>query len=211
MQYWLIVPSYVEAQGLTLPPYVRLIVSGVGALSSLHTLWKTWESSIPPRAIFSIGLAGSYKPYLELGAMVFVREEIWGDLGKRKGRQFLPSPSYLLQGQKVRWTAEVELPSFLDLPQVRGLTLHTVSGSLREAQFWRRAYPDADIETQENAAFFLFAEEKSLPLYSFRVISNYVGYRYWAKELALQQLRTFTQTHVVRLCERLLESHRASP
>ncbi|MDW8236580.1 MAG: hypothetical protein RMK98_08195 [Bacteroidia bacterium] len=211
MYFWLVVPSHIEAEGIALPGYLRLIVSGVGSMASLHTLWRSYEESVVPRAIFSIGLAGSYRPYLGLGTIVWVKEEIWGDLGKRIRGRFLPSSDYLLRGQKVRWISEIEIPSFLSLPWVRGLTLNTVSGSLRAARFWHRAYPEADIETQENAAFFLFAEEKSLPLYSFRVISNYVGHRYWAKEQALHNLRIFVQTHVVRLCQWLVESHRISP
>ncbi|MCX7764663.1 MAG: hypothetical protein N2253_07230 [Bacteroidia bacterium] len=199
---WLLTPSSIEAEAVwqaALP--VSLRVTGVGALATLHTLWKWyWEEEPSNLTMVGLGIAGSYRKSHRIPSVVYVGEEIWGDLGRR-GRRFIPASDRLRQGFPLRWRGS---PPPFELPLAVGLTLHTVSATLREARYWRRAYPEADIETQEGAAYFLFAEAVGARLYMFRVLSNRAGSRHWEREAALNLLSTFTRTHVAPLCERLL-------
>lgn len=206
---WLVTPSRIEAEAFQagLPPILpapyRFFHTGVGALATLHTLWQRWIAEEKPCGIIVVGIAGSFRRRWAPGTVVWVRSERWGDLGRRSSRAFQPSPPALREGFPLHWEAwPAALP--FPFPAAQGLTLHSVSASPRQARFWKRVYPDADIETQENAAYFLFARTHQCPLLSFRIISNRVGFRQWDKEAALATLHTFARIHVAPLCEWLL-------
>ncbi|MCS7297141.1 MAG: hypothetical protein RMK19_07375 [Bacteroidia bacterium] len=201
---WILTPSEIERRAVErILPYPPL-VTGIGALATLNTLWRLYsQSQARPIALIVLGIAGSYTRSYPLLSVVYVQREIWGDLGRR-GRFFHPTPPALRGDQPVEWVAPI---SPLSMPSVIGLTLHTVSASLREARYWRRAYPHAHIETQEGAAYFLFGAALQIPVYAFRVLSNYAGHRHWQKEAALDALATFTETHVVPLCKWILDTH----
>lgn len=202
---WLLTPSELEAACVRaiVPSTYPVESTGVGALATLHNLWRRWHQEQPKELLLIVlGIAGSYRRYIEIPSVVYVQSEIWGDLGRRYRRNFQPAPEWLRGSLPWRWHAP--LPP-LPLPAVTGLTVHTVSASRWEARYWQRTYPEADIETQEGAAYFLFGQAVHAPIYAFRVLSNYVGHRHWMREAALDLLATFTAQHVVPLCERLLD------
>lgn len=204
---WVLTPSEIERTAIegTFPTEVTLLSTGIGALASLHTLWQRYcEERVAPKVIIGLGIAGTFRQTWAIPSVVYVCEEIWGDLGRRYVRRFLPASERLTRGFPRRWVAP---PAPLPVSEGIGLTLHTVSATPAEARYWKRAYPDADIETQENAAYFLFGSALGVPVYVFRVLSNRVGQRRWAKEAALHLLHTFTMVHVVPLCERLMAAH----
>ncbi|MEN2993109.1 MAG: hypothetical protein ABDH91_06110 [Bacteroidia bacterium] len=205
---WVGLPSRLEAeavetafQGIT---PLRLLVTGVGALASLQALWQAWViAEARPVAFVALGIAGSYDRRLAPPQPVYVQRERWGDLGKRRGNAFEPTPEALRGGFPLTYESALPPPEW-PFPSVEGLTLHTVSGSRREARFWQRHFPTAQIETQENIAYFLFAQAQGLPLYPLRVISNFAGARRWAKAAALAQLHELAQTYVAPFCRKLL-------
>lgn len=176
----------------------------MGALATLNTLWELWQES-PAAGLLVLGIAGSYRRELPPGQVVRVRSEIEGATGRRYPRRFLPTSPALRGKVPLAWENPSSPPS-LDLPAVTGLTLPLVSLTPNEVRYWRRAYPTADIETQENAAYFLFAWSRRIPLLVVRSISNRVGSRRWDKDLALQALRTFAERHVAPICRWLLAS-----
>jgi nucleoside phosphorylase len=96
------------------------------------------------------------------------------------------------------------------MPQVIGLTLESVSACRKEAAFWRRAYPNAALETQENAAYLRFGARLGLPVYALRVISNWVGDRRWDRLAAFEALANFAYHVGFPLYERLLAGEAAS-
>nr|BAL57464.1 hypothetical conserved protein [uncultured Bacteroidetes bacterium] len=185
-----------------------LLVSGVGVAATLAALWEAFGTG-RPQGILALGIAGSYKPDILPGEAVWVQSERLADTGRRYRRKFIPTPPHLRGDFPLAWEG-TSPPAWLPLPAVEGLTIQSVSGSPHEARFWQRNYPNAAIETQENAAFFLFAWRHRLPLVSVRIISNRVGSPKWYKDLALQNLHTFAQRYVAPLCEWILEGA-ASP
>lgn len=207
---WLLTPSTLEAECVraALPRGYSVQSTGVGALAALHALWQRWQQEQPERlTLLVLGIAGSYGLHRAIPSVVYVQSEIWGDPGRRYRRHFLPAPEWLRGGLPGRWLAPA---SPLPLPSVTGLTLHTVSATRWEARYWQRAYPEADIETQEGAAYFLFGQAVGAPVYTFRVLSNFVGHRRWMREAALDLLATFTARHVVPLCERFMDRNGSS-
>jgi len=202
---WIVTPSVVEAKALEgLPLPGPLYVTGVGALATLNTLWERWQEN-PAVGLIALGIAGAYSGEFALGQLVRVQTEIEGATGRRYTRRFLPIAPDLRGKVPLAWE-NLSWPPFLPLPAVTGLTLPSVSSTPAEAQYWRRAYPEAHIETQENAAYFLFAWSRQIPLLVVRSLSNRVGSRRWEKDVALQALRTFAERHVAPLYEWLLAS-----
>lgn len=200
---WIATPSSIEAEaleGLSLPAPLR--VTGTGALATLTTLWELWQES-PAAGLLVLGIAGTYRQELLPGQLVLVQSEIEGATGRRYPRRFFPTVPALRGRVPLAWENPTS-PPFLALPAVTGLTLPSVSLAPREVRYWRRAYPQAYIETQENAAYFLFTWSRGIPLLVIRSISNRVGSRRWEKTLALQALRTFAERHVAAVCEWLL-------
>ncbi|MCX7607216.1 MAG: hypothetical protein N2170_08140 [Bacteroidia bacterium] len=211
---WILTPSERELralmEGLSPSVYSSTLCAstGVGAVATLHHLWHLWQGE-RPRACIVVGIAGSYRKELRPPTLVYVQGETWGDLGKRLARKFSPTPLELRGDFPLRIRSGPP-PPFLSIPIVEGLTLHSVSGTAREARFWYRSYPYVSIETQENAAYFLFAQTHRLPLLSFRIISNQVGHRLWFFAEALEALRTFASAHVAPLCEWLMGANSPS-
>ena len=188
---WLCTPSAVEAEAINqLWSQGPCFVTGVGAVATTEALWRRFHEEGIPHAIVVLGLAGAYDKELPLYTGVQVRKEVWGALGRRGLRRLTPLPPFLIGD----FAIQVEsLAPALPLPQVTGLTLESVSACRKEAAFWKRTYPYAAIETQENAAYLRFGEVLRVPVYALRVISNRVGVRHWDRVAALEALATFAR------------------
>ena len=196
-----------EAQAIReMWPQCPVYVTGVGAVVTTETLWYRFQSQGLPRAIIVMGIAGTYDKKFPLYTGVQVRRDIWAALGRRRLRRFEPLPSTLLGN----FSLQVESTAMsLALPQVTGLTLESVSACRKEARFWRRVYPEAVLETQENAAYLRFGMQVGIPVYALRVISNRVGERRWDREAAFHALATFARDVGFPLYERLLAGETA--
>lgn len=181
-------------------------VTGVGAVATTEALWHRFMSQGLPKAIIALGIAGTYDSRFPLYAGVQVRRELWAALGRRRLRHLESLPAALL-GDFPLQVESTAMP--LELPQVTGLTIESVSACRREALFWKRTYPEALLETQENAAYLRFGAQLGIPVYALRVISNRVGERQWDREAAFQALATFVRDVGFPLYERLLAGETA--
>ncbi len=205
-EVWLCTPSAVEAEaiGQAWPRNENLIyVTGVGAVATTEALWRRLHSEGPPRALIVMGLAGTYRNEFPPHERVQVQREVWAALGRRQMRKLTPLPTKLLRD----FPTQIEsLAPELPLPQVIGLTIESVSACRKEAAFWKRTYPDAVIETQENAAYLRVGAVLGVPVYALRLISNRVGERHWNRFAALEALATFAQDVGLPLYQRLMDS-----
>ena len=78
-----------------------------------------------------------------------------------------------------------------DLPQATGVTLGRAHGTTASIARFRRAYPEAEVESMEGAAAFWVAFRQNLPALQLRAVSNYVAPRdraSWQIERALTNL-----------------------
>jgi len=202
---WLCTPSLWEAEALwAARPELRqkILVTGVGAVFSTETLWRTWcATARKPEVVIVVGLAGSYDHALKLYQGTQVRADHWAGLVRRKGYRLEALPKGLWKNFSLRVASMA--PS-IGLLEVEGLTIEAVSANRREAALWRRYYPTAQLETQENAAFLRFGAVVGLPVYALRMISNYVGRR-WHRTQALRAFSTFAGDVVLPLYDRLLD------
>lgn len=174
---------------------VGLLHTGIGAVNAAWALGQTLARQRPRQAI-QVGIAGSYDPAIPVGAVVEVQEEIFGDLGADApaGFQDLEAMGFGLGetgGQLVYNHLQNPQPAFSDLPQVRGVTLNTVSGTTAGiAEQVRRWQPQ--VESMEGAAFFLAMLRSGVPFSELRGISNRVEPRNrarWQPVEAAQQVQ----------------------
>ena len=206
---WLCTPSVPEAEAIRRiwpTGSCPILITGVGAVATTEALWHHLYAEGPPEVIIVLGLAGAYDRSLPLYAGVQVRKDVWAAFGRRRVRSLEPLPQSLLRD----FPLVVEsLAPMLAMPQVIGLTLESVSACRKEAAFWRRAYPNAALETQENAAYLRFGARLGLPVYALRVISNWVGDRRWDRLAAFEALANFAYHVGFPLYERLLAGETA--
>ncbi|RMG79167.1 MAG: futalosine hydrolase [Bacteroidetes bacterium] len=174
---------------------VESLITGVGMPLTGFALGRAFAREQYDLAI-NAGVAGAIRPDLEIGSVVHVVSERWGDLGVEEAdgsftdihEMGLISPDEPPFSEGVLHNASVE--GFDFLPKVRGLTVNKVHGSAASIEAMRRKY-EVDVETMEGAAFFLACLLSETPFLEIRSISNRVEPRNregWNLPLAIDRL-----------------------
>lgn len=175
---------------------IDLLITGVGIPLSAYSFGKIFAQKRYDLAI-QAGIAGALDRELELGEVVQVIAEQFGDLGVEEADGRFTSAFDLglidanqppfVEG-KLRSVADSGSPAFLR--QVRGTTVSKVHGRESSiAEFRRRS--DAQVESMEGACFTYACLLEQLPFLQIRSISNYVEARNreaWEIPLAIERL-----------------------
>lgn len=169
---------------------VELLVTGVGMMATAFQLGSSFTRKQPDWAI-NAGIAGAFDAKLNLGDVVQVVGERFGDLGVEEadGRfTDLGEMGFMQQS----WLPNPN-PPIPSLVLCQGLTVNKVHGTEESIQKIRSKYPEAQIESMEGAAFFHACLEAQIPFVEIRSISNRVEPRNrdaWDLPLAIAQLNT---------------------
>ncbi|MFK7933070.1 MAG: futalosine hydrolase [Saprospiraceae bacterium] len=176
---------------------IILLITGVGMTNTAFQMGKALVTEQFQLAI-NAGVAGAYNRNLQLGQVVNVIEERYGDLGvEEKNGDFTDVFEMELINGKQAPFRENTLPNdrgaeFDFLPKVRGLTVNKVHGFAGSISRIKAKY-QVDIETMESAAFFQACLTEEVPFLGIRAISNYVEPRNragWKLAEAIQNLNT---------------------
>ncbi len=174
---------------------IRVLVTGVGPTHTALAMGLALSTYRPDLAI-NLGIAGSFDPELQLGQVVNVAAELWGDLGVEEADGGLtdvfelglcPANQYPYINGRLYNT---EIEGFDFMTSVRGLTVSKVHGKAESIEKIVKKY-NPDIETMEGAAFFLACLQLKIPFLAIRAISNYVEPRNkdnWEIALAIDNL-----------------------
>ena len=177
---------------------VTYLVAGVGPA---HTATELTTALLTqrPDLLLNIGLAGALDPELQLGEVVQVAADSWGDLGveERDGSFTSAHALGLVDGDAAPyadggWLDVSGVGAFAKT--VRGVTVSTVHGSAASIEAFRER-TEAQVETMEGAAACLVALRHGVDLVQLRAISNYVEPRdrdAWVIEEALAALAEVT-------------------
>lgn len=175
---------------------VQTLVTGVGAMP---TAWHLGQSLAlrRPSWVVNAGVAGAYDRSLELGMVVQVIRDQFGDLGVEE------ADGRFTDVFELGLTDHNEAP-FINghlhnpaagqtpfLPVVNALTVNRVHGQSGSISAIRTKYPSTQIETMESAAIFYGCLLAQVPFSAIRSISNYVEPRNrdaWELGLAIEQL-----------------------
>ena len=158
---------------------IVLLITGVGMVATTYTLTKALNA-VKYDVALQLGIAGTFDKSRVPGETVFITSERWGDLGAQDHENFIDvfelgltdANSYPYAGRKLDNPLSA-LHDLIDLPQVKGLTINTVSGN--QATINRLAERhNCDVESMEGAAFHYVCLMEQIPFAQVRSISNYI-------------------------------------
>jgi futalosine hydrolase len=161
-----------------MPANVQTLVTGVGMTATTYALAKHLQTH-QYDLVLQAGVGGSFDRSLALGSLVFVTQEHIGDLGAEDHEEYIDLFGLgLADRNKKPYTDGVLLNKLtalhqtIDLPQVSGITVNTVSGN--ERTIARREQMQGSVESMEGAAFHYVCIMENVPFAQVRSISNYV-------------------------------------
>jgi futalosine hydrolase len=156
---------------------IETCVHGVGLMASTYHLTKLVKHK--PNLIIQLGIAGSYTKSLQLGEVVFVKQEILGDTGAEGHNELLDLFDLELQEEDVfpfkskMLENPMQYPFFNRLKKVRALTVALAAGTVQTIE-WRQDKFKAQIESMEGAALHYICLQENINFVQCRGISNYV-------------------------------------
>jgi futalosine hydrolase len=155
------------------------LVTGVGITATAYALTKHLQANTYD-LVLQAGVGGAFDRSISLGDVVFVTSDQYGDLGAEDHDEFLDIFELGLLGKNTAPYAGGALINPMSaihrqiaLPQVSGLTVHTVSGNERTIKQRLQKYSCA-VESMEGAAFHYVCLQEKIPFAQVRAISNYV-------------------------------------
>lgn len=156
---------------------ISLSVCGVGLVNTaIHTSVVAQKES---DLMILIGLAGTFNKDLEIGTVVNITEESYGDLGAedQDGQLLSVHDLELIPANKPPFKNGKLINPFADefsfLPKASSISVNKVSGSQQSIDFIQAKFK-ADIENMEGAAFFQVCLSQRKKFLQLRAISNYV-------------------------------------
>jgi futalosine hydrolase len=176
---------------------VDILITGVGASATASSLaLKLLNSQYD--LVLNMGICGSFRKDLDIGKVVMIGSEIWGDLGAEDHDEFLDLFDLKLlnlgdspfTGNKLLNPGNIYSGYCSHLPQVNGITVNKSHGNKESIGKCIKKY-SPDIESMEGAAVFNICISRGINFLCLRSISNFVEPRNrsgWNIEIALQNL-----------------------
>ncbi len=186
---------------------VEFFVYGVGIPLSLYYLNQFLQDKHFD-AIISVGIAGSFISSIDLGSVVAVKQDCFGDMGafQQNNKTFSslfemgwinPNQSPFMNEQLVNpFLSHFNLSSYRT---ANAITVQQMSSDENRIDILKNKYA-AEVESMEGACIHFIALEKQIPFLQLRAISNFVGETdktKWTIPLALNNLTTSVQ-HILQ-------------
>jgi futalosine hydrolase len=175
---------------------IDILITGVGIPLSAYSFGKLL-SSRPYDLCIQAGIAGAFDRGLEIGEVVQVTSESFGDLGVEEADGSFTSAVTmgLIDAQQPPFTdGKLLSPSDADLPvflkPVSGTTVNKVHGRAESIAAFQR-HTNVQVESMEGACFAYACLLEQKPFLQIRAISNYVETRNreaWNIPLAIENL-----------------------
>jgi len=193
--------SMIELDGLT----VEVLVTGVGMTSTAFSLGSRFaDKDKSVDLAINAGIAGSFRPDLEVGAVVNVTQDCLADFGAEDDDSFITADELGLvkQDELVFDNPQLYQNTLIEkLPTAKAITTNTAHGSEQSIERVTTIY-HPDIESMEGAAFASACSKAEIPYYQIRAISNLVERRNtdnWNIPLAVKSLNDTLIALVVTL------------
>jgi len=189
-------------------PNVDILVTGVGVPATMYRLQsRLWKDDYD--FVIQAGIGGAFSNELELGQVVFVKQDTFGDLGIEEKHVFTPATvSGLIHAHTFPyadgWLINSNgIPKSSTLKSVKAVTVNTVTDDIVKKQQLITAY-NPQVETMEGAALHYICMLEEIPFVQLRSISNYVGERNkskWKIKEAFENLNTELVTLINQLTD----------
>ena len=161
---------------------VYMLIGGVGLVSTAYELTRKLLSQ-KFDLVLQVGIAGSYDRNIQLGDVVFITSETFGDLGAEDHYNFLDVFDLGLADKdaapfvnKVLNTPSHNTLDKITLPEASSLSINMTSGSSFTATARYEKY-SCQIENMEGGALHYICLREQVPFAQIRSISNYVEAR----------------------------------
>ncbi|NSW45723.1 MAG: futalosine hydrolase [Bacteroidales bacterium] len=167
------------------PNLFDVLITGMGNANTIYYLTKTLQQK-KYDLVINMGICGAFNEQLNVGQVVQVIADTFGDLGFQEEHTFI----HLAELEKKTIFLEHKNEWNLKIPKVCGITVNTVSSDISRNKMMQQKY-NADIETMESAAYFMVCKYENIPLIALRAVSNRVGERdksKWNIALAVHNL-----------------------
>lgn len=177
----------ITATGSEVQPFINadtgidVLITGVGVPATLYHLQKRMQQ-IDYNLIIQAGIAGTFNKSIQLGQVVLVKQDTFGDIGMEEKENFVSifETGFADKNEfpfKDGWLVNAdEINKLSDLAIVKAITVNKVSDSdLQKQQFIKQF--NADIESMEGAALHYVCLQENVPFIQLRSISNFVGER----------------------------------
>ncbi len=157
---------------------IKILITGVGMVFTAYALGKVLNNETF-NLVINAGVAGAYDTNLQLGDVVNVTTEKFGDIGTEENNGdfadiydlelAIPDQPPFSGKTLVNESAE----KFDFLQKVSGITVNTTSGTEETIERIKNKYAP-QVETMEGAAVFYACLMENVPFLEIRGISNYV-------------------------------------
>ncbi len=178
---------------------IHVLISGIGIPETTFKLTQIL-SKHNYQFIYNIGLAGSFDSSLELGQIVVVQNDTFGDLGLATTNRFYTLSDLKLQKEEESKPLQEAFGMFApnfellkSFPKVSAVTVNSLLTNENQILLRKERF-GAQIETMEGAAVFYVCKKMNLPVSQIRIISNQVGERdktKWLLKPAILKLNSF--------------------
>jgi futalosine hydrolase len=196
-----------ELQFIDKADNITLANTGAGIASTVYNLTKLLNNRYD--LVLNIGIAGSFSERLNIGDVVAVYSETFGDFGVATKNGFFtcfeenivdanmfPFVDGILRSENAE-----HISRDLLIPLAKGLTNNTISGEERLIERMKDKF-SPEIETMEGAAFFYVCLMENVPFVEIRSISNMVEPRdksKWNIPLAIKNLSDKVNSYLANI------------
>jgi futalosine hydrolase len=193
-----------ELQGSVNGHQVEMLITGIGGTATAYSL----TGHKRPDLVIQAGIGGSFKKDYPPESLVFVKEEVFADLGALENDRILDIFDLgLAAADEPPFTNRMLVNPSLDrwkqfhIPLVRGATINCISSTPRQVQRIIDKY-DPDVESMEGAALHYVCLQEKIEFIQLRAVSNFVGERNknnWKMKEAIIQLNDLLKKILLKI------------
>jgi futalosine hydrolase len=176
---------------------IDILITGVGAANTAECLTRRLQVSHYD-IVLNIGICGGFGKTKEIGTVVNIVSETWGDLGVEDHDDFmdlfdlriLKEDESPFSGNELKNPGNIYSQHIAHLPQVKGITVNKAHGNKTSIEKCINKY-SPDVESMEGTAIFSICISGGINFQCIRSISNFVEPRNrsaWDVEEALKNL-----------------------
>lgn len=158
---------------------ITMVVAGVGVIATTFALTRELSTN-KYDLVIQAGVGGSFDESIQLGEVVQVISERYGDLGAEDHDKYIDIFDMGLieanihpHSNSVLGVIPTAITDNTGLRKVTGLTINTVSGNAQTIAR-RRALYNCQVESMEGAALHFVCLQMAMPFMQVRGISNFV-------------------------------------
>ncbi len=178
------------------------LVTGVGIARATFFTTKTLNKQRYDLVI-QVGIAGSFQKLIKIGDVVWVKRDLFTDLGADTQDGFLTLHQLNIDNSlfEIFFSSDQFIPSPTNLPNVVGITSDIIHNRVARIEEIRKNH-QPDIESMEGAAIMFVCQQMGVPNIQVRAISNIVAPRTqneWDLEIALNSLTNWGIQYIQKL------------